>query len=147
MGSIELTRVIGVMCVGFAVRSCSWFDGWTEEVETRPDTMLGEENRAAMCVFEGVRLRGELFTGRGVEGNGTETGEQGNGTETGMGGFVPWAGSVEVKQVVKAGEGVPRCVDGEGGSLGDFGVGVREGDGNGDGDEVCECVYGNRVGE
>ncbi|PQE15917.1 tat pathway signal sequence protein [Rutstroemia sp. NJR-2017a BVV2] len=106
--------------------------------QTRPDTQLGEENKAAVCYFDGVLLEGELFTRRGVgEETGTETG-------MGMGVFVPWAGRVQVRQVVKAGKGVPRCVDGEGGSLGEFGVGVGEGDGNGD--EVCECVYVNRVG-
>ncbi|PQE18800.1 tat pathway signal sequence protein [Rutstroemia sp. NJR-2017a WRK4] len=113
--------------------------------QTRPDVILGVENRAAACYWEGVRLEGELFMGSGVEGDGTEMGEgeQGNEAETGMGGFVNWAGRVEVRQVVKAGEGVPRCVDGEGESLGDFGVGNREEAG----EEVCECVYGNRVGE
>jgi hypothetical protein len=48
---------------------------------------------------------------------------------------------VEVKQVVKAGKGVSRCVDPEGVSLGEFGVE------DGDGEEVCECVYANREGE
>ncbi|KAM3069244.1 hypothetical protein ACMFMG_010756 [Clarireedia jacksonii] len=101
--------------------------------QTRPDVQLGLENKAATCYFDGTVLEGELYTKIGVGAGAIDEGE-----ETGTGGFVAWPGRVEVKQIAKAGTGLPRCVDTDGVSLGEFGVGGVGGE------KVCECVYVNR---
>jgi hypothetical protein len=94
---------------------------------TKPTSQLGDQNVAATCYFDDTTLQAYLYTKREKTYPLNEVGEGG--------GFMPWPGAVKIEQVAGAKLGSPRCVDGSGGNLGEFG--------DEDGTQLCDCLWLN----
>lgn len=92
-----------------------------------PSQQLGEQNVAATCTFDDTTLQAYLYTKKARTYPNDGTG--------GSAGFELWPGAVKIEQVAGAKMGSPRCVDGSGNSLGEFGVE--------DGTQLCDCLWLN----